>query len=45
MPRSAGEKFGCDSCGAVVVYEQGCSCTDETHVENCCGKQMSRHSS
>ena len=41
MPRSAGERYACEECGAVLVYEEPCPCPPEMeHAEICCGKQM-----
>jgi hypothetical protein len=41
MPRSAGDRYMCESCGAVLVYEQPCPCPpDMPHSEICCGEQM-----
>lgn len=41
MPRSAGDRYVCEECGAALVYEKPCPCPPETpHSEICCGKQM-----
>lgn len=41
MSRSAGQRFECMECGAVLVYEKACPCTNETeHQEVCCEKPM-----
>jgi hypothetical protein len=41
MSRSAGMRYECEECGAVLVYEKPCPCTsDTTHSEICCNKQM-----
>ena len=41
MPRSAGERYECEECGAVLVYEKPCTCPPEDgHSEICCKKQM-----
>lgn len=43
MPRKAGERYRCEKCGAVLVYEKECPCPDATqHSEICCGVQMKR---
>jgi hypothetical protein len=43
MPRSAGERYECEECGAVLVYEEPCPCPPEIeHAEICCGKQMNQ---
>lgn len=43
MAREAGDRYRCDSCGAEIVYEKPCTCSDgDTHVETCCGQPMSR---
>jgi len=41
MARAAGERFECEECGGVLVWEKACPCgTDMPHVEICCGRQM-----
>jgi hypothetical protein len=41
MPRNAGDKYVCEKCGAVLVYEKACTCTHGgPHSEICCGQQM-----
>lgn len=41
MSRGAGERFECEECGAVLIYEKSCPCTSENeHSEMCCNKQM-----
>ena len=41
MPRAAGERYECEGCQAVLVYERPCPCTSETeHAEMCCEKPM-----
>ncbi len=41
MARSAGTRYECESCGAVLVYEKPCPCSGEReHAETCCEKQM-----
>jgi hypothetical protein len=41
MARNAGDRYTCDQCGAVLVYEKACPCAKEAdHSEICCGKQM-----
>lgn len=43
MSRQAGERYECESCKAVLVYEKGCPCPDKmAHSEICCGKQMTK---
>ncbi|WP_168209376.1 hypothetical protein [Mycobacterium helveticum] len=41
MSRSAGARYECEECGAVLVYEKPCPCTSENeHSEVCCDKPM-----
>lgn len=41
MAREVGERYGCDDCGAQLVYEKPCPCSeDKPHAEICCGVQM-----
>lgn len=41
MSRSAGDRYTCEKCGAVVLYEKACPCKEEKfHSEVCCGQQM-----
>ena len=41
MPRSAGDRYACGSCGAQLVYEKPCPCAEgKPHSEICCGSQM-----
>jgi hypothetical protein len=41
MPRNVGDRYVCDKCGAVLVYEKGCPCPEGMpHSELCCGQQM-----
>jgi len=43
MPRSAGERYECEECGAALVYEKSCPCPPEReHAEICCEKQMTQ---
>ena len=43
MPRSVCERYECEQCGAVLVYESPCPCTSESeHSEVCCDKPMKR---
>lgn len=43
MPRAAGDRYTCEKCGAVLVYEVACPCpADKPHVEICCGQQMAK---
>lgn len=43
MPRSIGERYACESCGAQLVYEKPCPCPEgKPHSEICCGVQMKR---
>jgi hypothetical protein len=37
------DRYGCDQCGAELVYEKPCPCPpDMPHVEICCGQQMKK---
>jgi hypothetical protein len=41
MARSAGDRYTCEKCGAVLVYEKPCPCPEGMpHSEICCGQQM-----
>ena len=41
MPRSVGDRYACESCGAQLVYEKPCPCPEgKPHSEICCGTQM-----
>jgi hypothetical protein len=41
MSRKIGDRFKCEKCGAVVVYEKPCPCPEKMkHSEICCGEQM-----
>lgn len=41
MARSAGARYECEECGAVLVYEKPCPCTAANeHAEVCCDKPM-----
>lgn len=42
MSRSVGERYECEECGAVLVYEKPCPCPPEEagHAEICCKTQM-----
>lgn len=41
MARNAGDKYVCEKCGAVLVYEKACPCPPgDPHSEICCGQQM-----
>jgi hypothetical protein len=43
MPRSAGDRYMCEKCGATILYEKPCPCPPEMeHSEICCGQQMQR---
>jgi hypothetical protein len=43
MPRAAGDRYVCEKCGAVLVYEKGCPCPPGIpHSEICCGEQMKK---
>ncbi|MGW3484813.1 hypothetical protein [Rhodococcus indonesiensis] len=43
MPRSVGDRYVCEKCGAQLVYEKACPCNEEmAHSEICCGGQMKR---
>ncbi len=43
MSREAGERYECQRCGAVLVYEKACPCGDAMkHEEVCCGQQMAK---
>jgi hypothetical protein len=41
MPRRVGDRYTCEKCGAMLVYEKECPCPpDMPHSEICCGTQM-----
>ena len=43
MARNAGDRYVCEKCGAVLVYEKACPCPESAahpHSEICCGQQM-----
>jgi hypothetical protein len=43
MPRNAGDRYDCEKCGAVLVYEKPCPCPAQGahgHSEICCGQQV-----
>jgi hypothetical protein len=41
MARNLGDRYRCDKCGAVLVYEKACPCpASMPHSEICCGQQM-----
>jgi hypothetical protein len=43
MARNVGDRYICEKCGAVLVYEKACTCPESSshpHAEICCGKQM-----
>jgi hypothetical protein len=43
MARKVGERYVCEKCGAVLVYEKACDCPEggtHAHSEICCGQQM-----
>ncbi len=43
MARNAGDRYVCEKCGAVLVYEKACPCPESgshSHSEICCGQQM-----
>jgi hypothetical protein len=43
MPRQKGDRYECEKCGAVLVYEKECPCPPGMpHVEICCGQQMKK---
>jgi hypothetical protein len=43
MPRTAGDRYVCEKCGAELVYEKGCPCSPGMpHSEICCGEQMKK---
>lgn len=43
MSRETGERYSCEQCGAQLVYEKPCTCTQgATHSEICCDQQMKR---
>jgi hypothetical protein len=46
MARNVGDRYVCDKCGAVLVYEKPCPSPDTMpHSEICCGQQMKRPNS
>jgi hypothetical protein len=41
MARKVGDRYMCEKCGAVLVYEKPCPCPEGMpHSETCCGQQM-----
>ncbi len=39
--REVGDRYRCDKCGAVLVYEKACPCpSGMRHEEICCDQQM-----
>ena len=43
MARNVGDRYICEKCGAVLVYEKACTCPENAahpHSEICCGQQM-----
>ena len=41
MSRKAGDRYTCEKCGAVLVYEKECPCPPgKAHSEICCDQQM-----
>jgi hypothetical protein len=40
MARNVGDRYVCEKCGAQIVYEKACPCTEGNHSEICCGQQM-----
>lgn len=43
MARNVGDRYICEKCGAVLVYEKACPCPEGSahpHSEICCGQQM-----
>jgi hypothetical protein len=43
MARDAGDRYACEKCGALLVYEKACPCSQSdprSHSEICCGQQM-----
>lgn len=43
MSRKAGDRYTCEKCGAVLVYEKPCPCGEGMeHREICCGQQMKK---
>jgi len=43
MPRNVGERYECEQCGAVLVYENPCPCASESeHSKVCCDKPMKK---
>lgn len=43
MSREVGDRYRCEKCGAVLVYEKPCPCGDKMpHSEICCGEQMKK---
>ena len=44
MSRSTDDRYRCDECGAVLVYEKACPCCTGKgdHAEMCCGQPMSK---
>jgi hypothetical protein len=44
MARNAGDRYTCEKCRAVLVYEKACPCPEGAaqHSEICCGQQMKK---
>ena len=43
MARNVGDRYVCEKCGAVLVYEKACPCPPgDPHSEICCGQQMKK---
>lgn len=41
MARNAGDRYVCEKCGAALVYDKPCPCSQgHAHSEVCCGQQM-----
>jgi hypothetical protein len=45
MARNVGDRYVCEKCGAVLIYEKACPCSSgHAHSEICCGQQMKAES-
>ncbi len=42
MMREVGDRYRCEKCGAELVYEKPCTCSEMEHKEICCGEQMKK---
>jgi hypothetical protein len=43
MTREVGERYLCEKCGAMLVYEKACPCPPSMPCsEICCGEQMKK---